>query len=416
MTTDASKNKSDVPTGLDLMPTNEEFRENPQPILDRLRAEEPVHHDELMEAYLLTRYEDVERVLQDRSLSVDPRKTPPDSRWAKRLRRQWQAENPDDERVPSMLFLDPPDHDRLRGLVNKAFTPGAVERMRPRAQSLAHELLDKVEDLDGFDVIADFAAPFPTILIAEMLGIDSSFQAEFKRLSDTAAQSVDPFLDEEGRTRVRDAVTELENYLRDTIDARRNNREDDLITGLVEAEEDGEKLTAEEVVATVELLLGARNQTTTDLIENGVFALLDDRSQFERLRDEPSLIENAVEEMLRFDTPVMNSRRITLEDIEIGGCPIQARSEFAASLTAANHDASVHPDPHTFNIERGGIRHLSFGGGRRYCLGASLARLETQVAISTLTRRFPNLRLADQEIEHRAVPAFRGLKKLRVLS
>ncbi len=414
MTTDASKKTSNVPTGLEITPMNEAYREDPHPILDELRAAEPVHYNELLEHWVLTRHEDVERVLQDRGLFVDPHKAPPESRRAKRIR-EFEAEMESEEnRGPSMLMLDPPDHDRLRGLVNRAFTPRAIEKMRPRAQAIADDLLDKVQDKDSFDIIGDFSAPMPTIVIAEMLGVDPSFQAEFKRLSDIGVQGLNPFLDKEGRKKVRAAGKEMDTYLVGAIEERRANRKDDLISGLIDAEEDGEKLSTNEVIRTVGLLLGAGNLTTTDLIGNGVLALLSDREQFEKLRDNPSLIENTVEEMIRFDPPVMNSGRITLEDMEVGGCPIPAGSSFSPSLAAANHDPSVHPNPHKFDIERENIQHQSFGGGRRYCLGAPLARLETQIAITTLARRFPNLRLADQEIEHRTLPGFRGLTKLIV--
>jgi cytochrome P450 len=414
VTTDASKKASNIPTGLEITPMSEAYRERPHPILDELRVEEPVHYNELLEQWVLTRHEDVEQVLQDRDLFVDPRKMPSDSRRAQRMREIMAEDEGEDDRGPSMLMLDPPDHDRLRGLVNRAFTPRAVEKMRPRAQAIADELLDKVQDNQSFDIIGDFSAPLPTIVIAEMLGVDPAFQAEFKRLSDIGVQGLNPFLDKEGRKKVRAAGAEIDTYLVGAIEERRKGRKDDLISGLIDAEEDGEKLTNDEVIRTVGLLLAAGNLTTTDLIGNGMLALLSDRSQFEKLRDDPSLIVNAVEEMIRFDPPVMNSGRITLEDMEVGGCPIPAGSSFSPSLAGANHDPTIHPNPHKFDIEREEIHHQSFGGGRRYCLGAPLARLETQVAITTLARRFPNLRLADQEIEHRTLPGFRGLKKLIV--
>ena len=414
MTTDASKKNSELPTGLELMPTNADFREHPHPILDRLRDEDPVHYHELMECYVLTRHEDAERVLQDRSLSLDLRKAPRESLAARPVR-DWEDAHPDEPFPVTMANLDPPDHDRLRGLVSKAFTPRAIERMRPRTQSIADELLDRVSDRESFDIIADFSEPLPYAVMAEMLGMDLSFQPEFKRLMEISSQSRDPSLDKEGRDRSYAAGEEIHSYLTGVVEERRKSRTDDLISALIEAEEDGERLSTDELLGTIMILFGAGNITTNGLIGNGVFALLSDRTQFEKLRANSSLIENSVEEILRFDPSVTRAGRITLEDIEVGGCPVKAGSRLAVALDAVNHDPLVHTDPHEFDIEREHIHHQSFGGGGHYCLGASLARLETQVAISTLVRRCPNLQLAPQKIEHASL-TLRSLTKLMVLT
>lgn len=398
-----------IPQGMELTPFNPDYRENPHPYLDILREHDPVHYDELMEGFLLTRHADVGEVLRNRDLSVDGRKAPEGSR-----RRMLAERREEGDRGPSMLMLDPPDHDRLRGLVQKAFTPRAVERMRPRVREIAMALLDRVDGRETFDLIGDYSAPLPTIVIAEMLGVDPADQAEFKRLSDIVVQGLNPFLDDEGRKRVREAGQEMDAYLERAIAERRAARRDDLISGLIDAEELGDQLTTDEIVRTCGLLLAAGNLTTTDLIGNGVLALLRNPEQMEKLKAHPELLQNAVEEMIRYDPPVQNSGRLVLKDTEVAGCPVKAGSSFMVSLAAANHDPAVHTDPHRFDIEREYIEHVSFGGGRRYCLGANLARLETQEAIKALFERFPGLSLADEQIEHRSMPGFHGLVQLLV--
>ncbi|MGI8925497.1 MAG: cytochrome P450 [Tepidiformaceae bacterium] len=410
-TTEPSPASPPLPTGLAMTPLDPAFREDPHPILDVLREREPVHYNALLGTWMLTRHEDVEAILRNRDLSVDPRKSSDDN-IMRRLRMQRMEEN---KREPSMLFLDPPDHDRLRGLVNKAFTPKAVDAMGPRIQQVADELLDKLEGRGEFDLIADFSAPLPTIVIAEMLGVDPADQKRFKAWSDVVVNGLNPFLSDEERAPVEAAGKELDAYLSAAVAERRANRRTDLISGMIEAEEAGQQLTDAEIVTMCGLLLLAGNLTTTDLIGNGVLALLRNPAEMEKLRADPSLIRNAVEEMLRYDPPVTQSGRLALEAMEVGGCPVQAGQNLGVSLAGANHDPAVHADPHRFDITRGEINHLSFGGGRRYCLGAPLARLEAQIGIGTLVRRFPRLRLAsDAVLQHRGLPAFRGLLSLPV--
>ena len=252
------------------------------------------------------------------------------------------------------------------------------------------------------------------MVLGEMLGIDPSLQAEHRRLTAIISAGVLPLASEGERESVLPAANEIEADLTAAIEERRRQGRDDLISGLIEAEEGGDRLSTAEVLSTVTLLHTAGNSTTTQLIGNGIFALLCNPSEFEKLRADPALIVNAVEEMLRFDSPVIGAPRITLKDMEVGGCPIKAGDSLVASLGAANHDPRLHPDPHTFDIEREGIHHQSFGGGARYCLGASLARLEAQVATNALLRHFPNLELADQDFDHRVWPPARGFVRLIV--
>jgi cytochrome P450 len=319
-----------------------------------------------------------------------------------------------DGREPSMLFLDDPDHGRLRGLVNKAFTPRAVEQMAPRIQQIVDELLDLAARDGRFDLIASFAGPLPTTVIAEMLGVDPADRDDFKRWSDDGVLAFDPMLSEEGRAKVNAAMSSMDAYLRRAVAERHAAPRDDLISSLIAVEESGDQLTDDEIVTMCALLLSAGNVTTTDLIGNGVLALLQHPDQLAKLSDDPSLIKNAVEEMLRYDSPVVQSGRIPSEDVTLSGCPVPHAQSIVPSLAAANRDPAVYPKPHDFDITREDTHHHSFGGGAHYCLGAPLARLEAQIGIGTLVRRFPDLRLAADPLEWRRVPGFRGLVRLWV--
>jgi cytochrome P450 len=406
---EAKADSPEVPTGIKLTALDPEFQADPYPILDKLRELDPVHYDGMFNRYVLSRFADCDRLLFDRTLSVDPRKAAPGS-FVSRFLSGRRAEG-----EMSMLFSDPPYHTRLRSLVSKAFTAKAVEALRPRTQEIVDELLDAMDREGEVDLMDEFAGPAPTIVIAEMLGVDTADRADFKRWSETGVMSFNPLLSPEERAQIEEAGAALDAYFRRVIAERRGEPREDLITSLIFAEEDGDRLSEDEIVTMCGLLLAAGNLTTTDLIGNGVYALLRHPEQIPRLRDEPSLIKNAVEEMLRWDSPVSQSGRTPLQDIEIDGVRIPAGQSVTTSLAAANHDPAVYPDPHRFDIERGNTNHMSFGGGVHYCLGAPLARMEAQVAIGTLVRRFPAMRLSGTPVQWRRTPGFRGLRRLPVL-
>jgi cytochrome P450 len=374
---------------------------------DTLREREPVHHDQVLRRWLLTRHDDVDTLLRDRSLSEDARNGAPVTFMAAFV----QA----DGREPSILLLDPPEHTRLRGLISKAFTPRAIEQMAPRIEEIAANLLDAVAGSDGFDLIAAFAGPLPTIVIAEMLGVNPADRLDFKRWSDDGVMAFDPLLSAELRERVAASSAELEAYFRREIANRRAAPRADLISAMIVAEEDDVRMTDDELVTMCGLLLAAGNVTTTDLIGNGTLALLRNPDELRKLRDDPSLIKNAVEEMLRYDPPVTETARIPLDGTEIRGCPIGGGESLVPVLAAANHDPAVYPEPHRFDITREDTHHHSFGGGVHFCLGAPLARLEAQIALTALVQRFQGLRLADAALEYRHIPGFRGLVRLEVL-
>lgn len=407
-----TQQETPVPLGMKLSPMNPAYQENPFVLLDEVREAGRIHHDESLGRYIVAQFDDVYAILNDRDMFVDPRKAA-EGTFNRIFSRAMAIEERDVQ--PSMLFLDPPDHTRLRSLVTKAFTPRAIERMRDRIGEIANELLDKVEGQSSFDVMTAFCQPYPTIVIAEMLGVDPKDQGDFKRWTDdSVAAGFDPFASEEKKKKALEAGEAMNAYLRRTIAERRAEPRDDLITAMLLAEDNGDFLNDDEVVTMIGLLLGAGNVTTTDLLGNGLKNLLQHPEQVQMLRDDPSLILNAVEEMLRYEGPVTFSGRITPDDREVAGCPVSKGQSITVALGGANYDPRLHKDPHKFDITRQDVDHVAFGGGRRYCIGAPLARLETQIGVMTLLERFPNLRMPEQELVWKTVPVFRGLEKLIV--
>lgn len=404
--------KPEIPLGMALSPMNPAYQENPFTLLDEVREAGRIHHDTMLGRYLVARFDDVYAILNDRELMVDPRKAA-EGTFNRIFNRAEMMEERDVQ--PSMLFLDPPDHTRLRSLVSKAFTPRSIEKMRDRIGEIANELLDKVEGQKSFDLMAAYCQPYPTIVIAEMLGVDPKDQADFKRWTDdSVAAGFDPFASEEKKKKAMEAGEAMNAYLRRTIAERRAEPKDDLITAMLQAEDNGDFFNDDEVVTMVGLLLAAGNVTTTDLLGNGFKNLFQHPEQVKMLQDDPSLIVNAVEEMLRYEGPVTFSGRITPDDREIAGCPVSGGQSVTVALGGANYDPRLHKDPHKFDIRREDVDHVAFGGGRRYCLGAPLARLEAQIGVLTLLKRFPNIRMPEQELVWKTVPGFRGLEKLIV--
>ena len=404
---DDSTAPEQVPTGVQLTSLDPEFQRDPAPVLDRLRRLDPVHHDTGLNRYVLTRNADIDSLLWDRSLSVDPRKAAPGTFEANFVSAGYEGEQ-------SMLLSDPPYHTRLRSLVTKAFSAKAITAMRPRIQEIVDELLDVIDGPGEHDLIESFAGPLPTIVIAEMLGVDPARRADFKRWSDLAVMNFNPLLTPAERQEVAEAGAAFDAYFRAAIAERRERPRSDLVTLLVTAEENGDRLTEEEIVRMCGLLLAAGNVTTTDLIGNGVLALLRNPGELHKLQADPGLIKNAVEEMLRYDPPVTQTGRTPLSDIHVDGATIAAGQSITPMLAAANRDPAAHADPDRFDITRTDVEHQSFGGGVHYCLGAPLARLEAQLAVGTLVQRFPGIRLGGSPLEWRRAPGFRGLKRLPV--
>ena len=399
---------SELPGGIALTPFDDTFKKDPYKVLARLREKAPVFEDTDFKRYIYSKHDDVKSILRDRDYWSDPRKANPGTFSYEIL-----GGGLDKREEPSMLLMDEPGHRRLRSLVSNSFTPSAVERWRPRTRAIVENVLAHISDQhpDGeFDLIKEFAGPIPTVVIAEMLGIDASMHGDFKSWSDTSVVTAfNPFATEEQKVAGDMAMEKLNQLFRSEIANRREHPGDDLISDMVHAEESGDKLTDEEIITQANLLLVAGNVTTTDLIGNCTKALLDNPLQLKKLRSNPELITNTIEEALRFDSPVINSGRIANREINIGGCPVGKGESLSTSLAAANHDPDIYPDPHVFDIEREDTHHQSFGGGRHLCLGSHLARLEAQEAISALIAHFPDLTHSPKGLEHHTIPTFRGM-------
>jgi cytochrome P450 len=409
-TASANSAETPIPTGVRLTPFDEAFRNDPYPVLKRVRDAEPIHRDTPLSRWFVTGFDDVREVLRDKDLSVNINKALPES-YAGRL-----ASNAKTSRMTitfgSILFTDDPDHRRLRALVSKPFSPKAVEELRPRIRTNVAELLDTLTDA-RFDAVTSFAGPLPVIVISDMLGIEGEQRATFKRWSeDFAAGFFNPLKIPEQNARGALAEQALTEYLASAIETRRQQPGTDLISSMITANEDKERLSDSEILAQCALLLIAGNITTSDLISNGIKALLQHPDQLATLRAEPELIVNAVEEILRYDSPIIQASRVVTTETAFGGCPMHKGESITVSLASANRDPRANPQPDRFEVRRKDIRHQSFGGGKHLCLGAHLARIEAQEAILALIQRFPKLSLCDQEFEYRPVPSFRGLKEL----
>ncbi|MGQ0805576.1 MAG: cytochrome P450 [Actinomycetota bacterium] len=393
-----------------------EFREDPYQFFQLLREHEPVHKT-AFGVYLLTRHADAAAAVREPRLSSNEQHS--------ELYQAFIEENDEPRGIfgdemgqAVMLFLDPPDHTRIRGLVSKAFTPKMIERLRHRIEDLVEGLLDAVEQRgDGrMDVVTDLAYPLPVVVICELLGVPPADHVRFQQWSHELAGSIDPqpLRTPEQEERIHAAGEAFLEYFVELIDRRRRDAADDLLSALIAAEEAGDRLSEPELLATALFLLVAGHETTVNLIGNGTLALLRHPDQLERLRADPALDRNAVEELLRFDSPVQLTQRITLEDYEIGGTTIPARQQVIPLLGAANRDPDAFPEPDRLDLGRdGAARHLAFGGGHHFCLGAALARLEGQIAIGALVRRFPRLEPAGDPVR-RETFTLRGLESLPV--
>ena len=402
--------QSSLPQGAQLTALDETFRNDPYPTLAHLRSAAPVHFDGELVRWVITQAELVRELLKDKDMSSDPRKANPAS-YAGRLAANAAAAG-EGSFGTSIVFMDDPDHRRLRALVSKDFSPKAVELMRPRIRAIANKLLDAVAPGE-FDLIAHFAGPLPVIVIAEMLGVDPAERGIFKQWSDlTVSAFFNPLRGPAQNALAKQAQRDMNAYFMRMIEHCRREPGDDLISGMILAQEEGSRMTDAEILSQCNILLIAGNVTTTDLIGNGMKALLDHPSQLALLRSRPDLIANAVEEMLRYDAPVVQTGRNVQAPRTLGGCPMHLGDSLTLSLAGANHDPNVNAYPERFDIQRSEIRHQSFGGGKHLCLGAFLARVEAQEAILALLERFPKLSRPYRTLRYRAVPGLRGLEEL----
>jgi cytochrome P450 PksS len=382
---------------------SQEVKRNPHVFYTQLRSAEPLVYVEGMNAWLLTTYEDALWLLKDPRFTKDLRRVSPPDGKANPLHEQLAA------RMRNMLMTDPPDHTRLRSLVSKAFTPRMIEQLRPRIQQITDELLDAVQGKGAMDLIPAFAYPLPITVISEMLGIPVADRQQFR----TWTQAI---INVENESRM-DALQEFFTYIQKLLEAKRAEPGNDLISSLVQVEEHGDQLSENELISMIFLLIVAGHETTVNLLGNGTLALLQHRDQFQLLQNDPTLITSAVEELLRYTAPVsLSDERWASEDIPLHGKLIRKGEMVYAALISANADPQHFSDSETLDITRRENQHLAFGKGIHFCLGAPLARLEGQIAFSTLLRRLPNLRLAGDpaRLVWNVNAMLRGLKSLPV--
>ena len=391
-----------------------EFRVDPYSVFAQMREHDPVFSQPGIDGetmiWFVTRHDDVAAVLLDDERFVrDPRLALTEDELAgSELPAPLQAID------NHMLNRDGEDHRRLRRLVTKAFTPKVVEQLRPRIQAIADELLDAVETRGSMDLSAEYAFPLPITVIAELLGVPTADQRRFEEWSNAI---ITPAIEPEALERFFGQMGEFVAYLTDLFAARRADPQDDLVSALLAARDESDALTEEEVFGTVVLLIVAGHETTVSLIGNAVVNLLSHLDQLELVHADPSLIPAAVEEVLRYEGPVERTlNRWAATDVELRGQTIRRGEVVIAILGSADRDSERFPDPDRLDVQREDTRHLAFGRGSHYCLGAPLARLEAEIALETLFRRLPNLRLAVEpnQLEWRATPTFRRLEKLPV--
>jgi cytochrome P450 len=390
----------------------ESFVQDPHAVYDLLRKQAPAHKVRLpfgTDAWLVTRYEEARAALADPRLSKDMARA--DEFWMRAYDNVSEevAETFDRTLSAHMLNADPPDHTRLRKLVNKAFTARRVEALRPRIEEITEDLLAEMEKRDEVDLLESFAFPLPITVICELLGVPLEDREDFRTwsaaiLSDTGDEA--------------SASRKMAEYLRGLIEQKRTSGGDDLLQGLLQASEDDDQLSEHELIAMVFLLLVAGHETTVNLIGNGVLALLRNPDRLELLRSNPSLLPGAIEEFLRYDGPInLATFRWTIEPVQLGEVEIPMGEFVLVSLLAANHDPERFADPSRLDITRPAGGHVAFGHGIHYCLGAPLARLEGEIAIGRLLERFPNLGLASEQpatLHWRASTLIHGLEELPV--
>ncbi len=390
-----------------------EIRANPYPFYKQLRAQDPVHWDAQMGFWVLTRYADVMEVLHDPrigkaiGLETALHRLPEAERQVAMPIYQTFARQ--------MLYADPPYHTKLRSLVNKAFTPRVVEKMRPRVQQIADSLVDAVQERGSMDVIREFAYPLPLTVIMDLFGLPMEDRTQVKAWSDdfSAALGIVAQTPEVMR-RANASLAKFTDYICAQFDERETSPRDDFLSALLHATEDGNYLSRDELVANVLIVLLGGHENSTNVIGNSLLALFQHPDLLQKVLRDPSLVNNAVEETLRYDNSVQIVWRFATEDLEVGGKCIKKGQLLNCMIGAANRDPAQFPDPDTFDIHRPEYRHLGFGMGIHFCVGMPLGRLDAQIGLGTLLRRLPKIHLMDTPLEWQTAPTFRGVKALPV--
>jgi cytochrome P450 len=405
--TQSKTNEPEVAIKIKFNPFIPEFYVNPYPTYHRLQVEDPVHLSSIG-AWVITRYADVAKALRDPRLSSKP------SEISSYSNRQ-ESNSPVASFISDILFFrDPPDHTRLRKLVGKVFNSRVVEEMRTRIQEIVNELINQIEDKGTLDIVADLARPLPVTVIARILGIPPEERNRLKQWSHWLSYIFDPMKTSNVSQQLNQSILEFRDYLTYLIAKRRQHPQNDLISALIQARDEHDKLSEEELLVTCMLLFVSGEETTVNLIGNGMLSLLCHPDQLEKLRQNPSLIQSAVEELLRYESPLQICGRTAIENLEIGGKLIKKGPPVFLILGAANRDPAQFHNPDQLDITRSENNHFAFGDGIHYCLGSVLARTQGQMAINTLVQRLPHLKLQTDQLEWRENIFLRGLKSLPV--
>ena len=395
-----------IQSGVEWNPFDREYLADPYPACRRLRERDPCHYSPLTGMLVVSRYKDVDEILRDHRRFGSVRRG-----GAGRRSRLSGARRQLDHILPR---LDPPDHTRLRGLVERAFTADRIARMENRIRDTAHAMLDRVGDTTEFDLMSVLATPLPVVVIADMVGVPPEIREPFRRWAEQIKRISEPSLTPDQLRATMEAMHEFDRHFAPIVEARRDDPGSDLISGLAQSEKDGQTMNAAEILATLRLLLMAGCDPPADLIGNGLRALLQHPEQLELLRKRPDLIPDAIEELLRYDAPVQLGRRYLIEDVRVGNRQRQAGSQVLLLQGAANRDPEVFNDPDTLDVTRKGAGHLSFAQGIHRCMGAPLARLMGRVVLEELLDRFDDIRFGAREPVYRPSYVFRGLRHLDV--
>ena len=405
----------ELPQGRSLTAHESSFLENRQSIYDQLRSHAPRYQDNEYGRTLLTKFDDVRLALKNPTFSVKAKFSREDSYLRRLAATGLESYEGGTAYEPPLVLLDDPDHRRVRTLINKFFTPNAVKNMAVSIENIASELLDAFDNKKEVDLITDYAAPLSTLVMIKMLGLPANVAKNMRKWSEAVLMGYDPERNSIAKKDLRIAFIEMGKIFKKNLQVEENIAERNLISVMVQAKEKEGLLSELEIISLCTQLMGAGNVTTSDLIGNGLFALMNDRKVLESLLQNPNLLDRAVEEMLRFDCPISETGRVARQSTQINDHLIDAHETVTASLSAANHDPKKFPKPSQFRLDRLKNDHLAFGSGIHFCIGAALARLETKIAIRELLSRHPKIRLNSKKVPvRRTLPFFSGFTSITV--
>ncbi|MBH8563713.1 cytochrome P450 [Nostoc sp. CENA67] len=392
-------------------PYDPKFQANPYPFYHNLRLVEPIHQS-FTGMWVITRYADAKAVLRDSRFCVN--------KMQKNVKQKSHSLEQRDFNTLAqaidkwLIYLDPPEHTRLRGLISKAFSSTSVNFLRPQIQKITDELISKVRHKGFMDIISEFACPLPCNVIAAILGIPVEDWLQLYHWSDKLSNILDPLSSLEDYEQMNTVALEFTNYFKSLIAQRQKSPQQDLLSALITVKEQNNKLSEDEIISVCMLLFLTGEETTVNLIGNGMLALLSHPEQMQQIKTQPMLIQSAVEEILRYDSPIQITTRVATEDIVIDDVTVRCGEKVLVVLGAANRDPAQFPEPDCFDITRVNNNHLAFADGIHYCLGAALTRIEAEIAINTLIQQLPDLKLSQDQPEWRNKVAFRSLKALPV--